>query len=75
MELPDHYGIVLLMELLISLQIFLLGFIVTITARKNAFNKEYMQEHFGDFYANELGRPIDDEGYPDSGSGKFSKPL
>ena len=75
MELPDNYGLVLLVELLIPFQCFMFGFIFITPKRVKAFNKEYMQLNYGDVHANELGVPIDPVGYPDPGSGKYTEAM
>ena len=72
--LPSSYGYVLLMVLTWALYVTLVGFIKGGGARKENFHfellNEFQKEHEAAFGKDAV---VDTSGYPDNGSGRYSK--
>lgn len=45
--LPDTYGYVLLICVIIAFELLVIGFLIPMGARKKAFTEEFMKENFG----------------------------
>lgn len=71
---PDH-GWLLLVLVAIGLECFVIGFAVVARARKQVFNKEFMETHFGDLHFKETKTHVRPLGYPDMGNGRYSQKL
>ena len=74
-DLPDNYGWVLVLEILISFECVILTYITAGGARKRNFSNEYLTEHFLDTFKSELNKEPDAGGFPDIGDGRISKKL
>ncbi|CAG9311651.1 unnamed protein product [Blepharisma stoltei] len=74
MDLPDNYGWVLFMELLILVEYYCTVIYVGY-ARKKVFTPKFMSENFGEEFRNTFRRDPDPLGYPDMGNGRFSEKL
>jgi uncharacterized membrane protein YecN with MAPEG domain len=75
MTVPDTYGYVLLVAVIIAFEIILIGFLFPGRTRGRVFNKEFLEKHFGEEHKNAVGTEIGKEGYPDTGNGWYSKHL
>ncbi|CDW82860.1 mapeg family protein [Stylonychia lemnae] len=74
--LPKEYPYVMLLALGISLQCYFTGFFVAQPKRYKMFNRQFMNENFGELHKKETGSSMaPDQGYPDMGSGVFSEKL
>lgn len=74
-SMPDTYGYVLLVAVIISLEIIVIGFAFPGRARGKFFTKEFMEQHFGEEHKQAFEKEIEKGGYPDTGSGHYSKKL
>lgn len=43
--------------------------------RKKIFNKEFLEKNFQDLHEREVKEPIQPNGYPDTGNGRYSDKL
>lgn len=59
----------------IAFQTFIIGMVIGGRLRKRVFNKEFLEKNFGDIHRQAFGVEINPEGYPDTGSGKYSQQL
>ena len=75
MEVPDLYGWVLLLDIIIAFFCFIVGFVVVGPVRSKTFSKEYLLDNFKEEFQQTFGRDPDQGGYPDMGSGRFSEKL
>lgn len=71
---PD-FGFVLAAAATLAFECLLIGMIYGAKGRSEAFNEEYMTNQFGRIHQAETGRKIEKGGYPDMGSGYYSKLL
>lgn len=46
LNLPDDFGYVLLIDVLIAMEIIIIGFVIPQGARKKVFTEKFMKEHF-----------------------------
>jgi len=65
----SSYGWVLFEAVLISLQCYVFGFYYVYSVRKQFFSKEFFSTHFPHL------KPHPQEGYPDTGNGRYSDKL
>lgn len=72
--LPKDFAKVPLVLIGMNVQLWLAGLHVG-KLRKQLFNKEFMEKHFGEIHQNELKHKIDAGGYPDMGNGIYSQKL
>lgn len=75
LNLPDEFGYVLLIDVLIALEIIIIGFVIPQGARKKVFTEQFMKEHFETEHMQAFNEPIKDQGYPDMGNGRYSQKL
>jgi hypothetical protein len=74
--LPAEFNYVIWTSLFIGLQCFFTGF-VSGGKRKNTFTKEFMEKNFGEEHRKAFPGSTEPPkgGYPDNGSGLYSKKL
>ena len=75
LNLPAEFGWVLLTALLMGLSCILIGFFFAGRVRGQIFTQEYLKENFGAEHQRVTGEEIKKGGYPDSGSGFYSRNL
>jgi hypothetical protein len=73
--LPPEYGWVLLVAVLYGFECLVVGFGVAGRIRGKVFTEEYMKQNFGSEHQKCFNEEIKAGGYPDSGSGFYSKNL
>ena len=74
-NLPEEYGWVLLCACIMGLSVILMGFIFASGARSKVFTEDFMNENFGVEHKTLTGNDIGKGGYPDTGSGYYSRKL
>ena len=75
LDLADEYGWVLLCSAVMAFSVILVGFIFAGSARTKAFTEEFMRENFNQEHKALTGNDIQKGGYPDTGSGYYSRKL
>lgn len=74
MDIPDNYGWVLFLELILILEYY--GTVMYVGyVRGKVFTAEFMQQNFAEEFRNTFKREPDKGGYPDMGCGRFSEKL
>ena len=73
--LPDTYGYVLIVAVVIALEVLLIGFAFPGKIRGEVFTEEYLKNNFGQQHKEATGQEIAKGGYPDSGCGIYSQKL
>ncbi len=75
LSLPNLYGWVLLSACFMGFSILVIGFFFAGRARSRIFSEAYMKENFGKQHLETTGKEIKEGGYPDTGSGFYSRNL
>ncbi|CAG9325812.1 unnamed protein product [Blepharisma stoltei] len=75
MDVPDDYGWVIFIEILIAFQLTLFTYVFVSPSRLKTFTPRFMKENFTEEFIEAFHREPDFQGYPDTGSGRFSKKL
>lgn len=75
LDLPVEYGWVLLCAALMGLSCILIGFVFAGGARAKVFTEDYLKENFGAEHLRVTGKEIKKGGYPDTGSGFYTRNL
>ena len=75
--IPSDYSYVLLAVLTLGFECIMIGFIYGGGSRKNTFGKKFMDSNFLKEHQEAFGKDSspDPNGYPDTGSGRYSKAL
>ena len=73
--LPAQYGYVLVMVLSFALYVTLVGFFKGGATRKETFDFETMLKFEKQHKEAGIEAPLDKQGYPDNGCGRYSKEL
>ena len=71
---PEH-GYLLIALGLIAFECLVVGFVVAGAARGKVFNKQFMETNFGDLHFQHFKEPINTQGYPDMGTGRYAEKL
>lgn len=73
--LPQEFGWVLLSAVVMGLSCLMIGFIFAGGPRGKIFSEQYMKENFGAEHQRVTGQEIKKGGYPDTGSGFYTRNL
>ncbi len=65
----------MLIDVLLALEIIMIGFIIPHGARKKVFTEKFLKDNFGKEHTEAFGEDIKGEGYPDMGSGLYASKL
>ena len=74
-QVPQYYPYTLLVAVLTCFTIQILAFVVTYKARNKYFNKDFMSQFQEEHDTAFSGEQVPDAGFPDTGSGRYSKKL
>lgn len=75
LNLPVEFGWVLLSAVLMGLSCIVVGFIFAGGARGKVFTEQYLKENYGTEHKRVTGQEIKKGGYPDTGSGFYTRNL
>lgn len=75
LQINKDYGLVIMSASAIATSYILSIPLFVSPARKKAFNKEFLQKHFGEVHKLEVGGSVPKGGYPDMGTGRYSQLL
>lgn len=59
----------------IAFQCFFIGMLIGGRLRRRLFSKDFMEKNFGDMHMQAFGSQITQDGYPDTGNGKYAQQL
>ena len=75
LTLTAEHGYLLLSLGAIAFECVLIGIVVVGGARRKIFTQQFMENHFGEAHSKHYKEPINPEGYPDMGTGRYSEKL
>lgn len=73
--LTSHFGWVLLAAAALAMECVLIGMLLAGSARRKTFTEDFLKRNFEQEHTAATGEPISAGGYPDMGSGWYSRKL